>query len=127
MTHAAFYILTLFFFLMIRRPPRSTLFPYTTLFRSNIGISPASEAPCTLFWPRSGCRPVPGRPTCPVIKASAIKQPAYPWHRQSALLDRTGLDHRASRPARNRSASAARPEQCARRVGGGVDPDVLAD
>src|SRR2546429_9273373 len=28
----------LFFFLMIRRPPRSTLFPYTTLFRSNIGL-----------------------------------------------------------------------------------------
>src|SRR3712207_8651373 len=26
--------LTSFFFLMIRRPPRSTLFPYTTLFRS---------------------------------------------------------------------------------------------
>src|SRR5258708_11688613 len=25
---------TIFFFLMIRRPPRSTLFPYTTLFRS---------------------------------------------------------------------------------------------
>src|SRR3712207_9056805 len=29
-------MLTLFFFLMIRRPPRSTLFPYTTLFRSEI-------------------------------------------------------------------------------------------
>src|SRR2546430_10232695 len=28
-----------FFFLMIRRPPRSTLFPYTTLFRSAIGIA----------------------------------------------------------------------------------------
>src|SRR5436309_12717620 len=27
-------ISTIFFFLMIRRPPRSTLFPYTTLFRS---------------------------------------------------------------------------------------------
>src|SRR2546422_9043031 len=27
----------LFFFLMIRRPPRSTLFPYTTLFRSLVG------------------------------------------------------------------------------------------
>src|SRR2546425_12760831 len=27
----------LFFFLMIRRPPRSTLFPYTTLFRSIVG------------------------------------------------------------------------------------------
>src|ERR1019366_1891971 len=26
-----------FFFLMIRRPPRSTLFPYTTLFRSGAG------------------------------------------------------------------------------------------
>ena len=25
-----------FFFLMIRRPPRSTLFPYTTLFRSEL-------------------------------------------------------------------------------------------
>src|SRR5246127_5819786 len=29
--------LFLFFFLMIRRPPRSTLFPYTTLFRSIFG------------------------------------------------------------------------------------------
>src|SRR2546426_5428344 len=27
-----------FFFLMIRRPPRSTLFPYTTLFRSGLRI-----------------------------------------------------------------------------------------
>src|SRR5438094_7137853 len=27
-----------FFFLMIRRPPRSTLFPYTTLFRSEVEI-----------------------------------------------------------------------------------------
>src|SRR5256885_8525695 len=27
-------VLIIFFFLMIRRPPRSTLFPYTTLFRS---------------------------------------------------------------------------------------------
>src|SRR5947209_11559945 len=27
----------IFFFLMLRQPPRSTLFPYTTLFRSNRG------------------------------------------------------------------------------------------
>src|SRR3712207_8591457 len=27
-----------FFFLMIRRPPRSTLFPYTTLFRSRLAL-----------------------------------------------------------------------------------------
>src|SRR2546422_1644075 len=31
------FSLFLFFFLMIRRPPRSTLFPYTTLFRSHRG------------------------------------------------------------------------------------------
>src|SRR2546430_16510632 len=31
---AASHNLSIFFFLMIRRPPRSTLFPYTTLFRS---------------------------------------------------------------------------------------------
>src|SRR5262249_61874459 len=31
---------TLFFFLMIRRPPRSTLFPYTTLFRSSSHAPP---------------------------------------------------------------------------------------
>src|SRR3989442_6126402 len=31
-------VVTVFFFLMIRRPPRSTLFPYTTLFRSPVAI-----------------------------------------------------------------------------------------
>src|SRR2546428_7554021 len=30
--------LSFFFFLMIRRPPRSTLFPYTTLFRSGVVV-----------------------------------------------------------------------------------------
>src|SRR6266446_8731020 len=34
-----------FFFLMIRRPPRSTLFPYTTLFRSQAGGLPLVLAP----------------------------------------------------------------------------------
>src|SRR5256885_11304098 len=33
-----------FFFLMIRRPPRSTLFPYTTLFRSMIATALAVAA-----------------------------------------------------------------------------------
>src|SRR3712207_7924820 len=38
-----FYI---FFFLMIRRPPRSTLFPYTTLFRSTgMGFGHWSDSP----------------------------------------------------------------------------------
>src|SRR6185436_20566195 len=31
--HIVFFSFFFFFFLMIRRPPRSTLFPYTTLFR----------------------------------------------------------------------------------------------
>src|SRR6266581_6205303 len=37
-----------FFFLMIRRPPRSTLFPYTTLFRSPFD---AAMTPYTYFIP----------------------------------------------------------------------------
>src|SRR5436853_2272699 len=34
---------SLFFFLLIRRPPRSTLFPYTTLFRSCVGLVPEAN------------------------------------------------------------------------------------
>src|SRR5437588_6716661 len=33
------YLVSFFFFLMIRRPPRSTLFPYTTLFRSEEALN----------------------------------------------------------------------------------------
>src|SRR2546427_6590505 len=36
-------LLFLFFFLMIRRPPRSTLFPYTTLFRSILCLGKTPE------------------------------------------------------------------------------------
>src|SRR3712207_9104383 len=35
----------LFFFLMIRRPPRSTLFPYTTLFRSAVAARVLARHP----------------------------------------------------------------------------------
>src|SRR3712207_7093861 len=41
-----------FFFLMIRRPPRSTLFPYTTLFRSPISVRPTRI--CSACWRRVG-------------------------------------------------------------------------
>src|ERR1039457_7440149 len=44
-----------FFFLMIRRPPRSTLFPYTTLFRS---VTVHSPAPASMTQP-------PTRPSSP--------------------------------------------------------------
>src|SRR2546429_1377286 len=45
----------LFFFLMIRRPPRSTLFPYTTLFRSG-RLERAGDGA------RRGARPAARRP-----------------------------------------------------------------
>src|SRR6266568_8598563 len=47
-----------FFFLMIRRPPRSTLFPYTTLFRSS--AMPPTSAPRASRSP-SLARSGPGR------------------------------------------------------------------
>src|SRR2546430_16466974 len=37
-------LVSVFFFLMIRRPPRSTLFPYTTLFRSAVARDPLAAA-----------------------------------------------------------------------------------
>src|ERR1039457_7440046 len=49
-------LVSVFFFLMIRRPPRSTLFPYTTLFGS-VGSKAATKAywgsPPTVSSPRS--------------------------------------------------------------------------
>src|SRR3712207_7512139 len=41
-----------FFFLMIRRPPRSTLFPYTTLFRSadEVVVPPGYTAKAFIPW-----------------------------------------------------------------------------
>src|SRR5215203_6562800 len=59
----ALCICLLFFFLMIRRPPRSTLFPYTTLFRSRrparvlVGAAPVGAGDAGA---RAGDRPVVG-------------------------------------------------------------------
>src|SRR2546430_12258209 len=63
---------------MIRRPPRSTLFPYTTLFRSlaDGGISPRSDqnlvecqAPVTDAWPRrSRTQHLAGPPSQPYVR-----------------------------------------------------------
>src|SRR5687767_15331006 len=43
-----------FFFLMIRRPPRSTLFPYTTLFRSAPVVDVTSEELAPGVWYLAG-------------------------------------------------------------------------
>src|SRR5215204_6729980 len=46
-------VVFVFFFLMIRRPPRSTLFPYTTLFRPDRprGLAPGTEGRDGVRWP----------------------------------------------------------------------------
>src|SRR6266581_7467090 len=54
------FVFSIFFFLMIRRPPRSTLFPYTTLFRSLERL-----------------RQVPGNPAGPW---ASVPGPAYHVH-----------------------------------------------
>src|SRR5215469_17169669 len=49
MSQVTYHSVCFFFFLMIRRPPRSTLFPYTTLFRSTASRARRSRSP------RDGC------------------------------------------------------------------------
>src|SRR3712207_7853345 len=77
-------ITTFIFFLMIRRPPRSTLFPYTTLFRSSRGRPARPRAP------RRGARALPRRRI----------QAAYSWH--AAGVRRTGG---GGAPARDRKST----------------------
>src|SRR5215204_7359098 len=64
--HYAVYFLcpVMFFFLMIRRPPRSTLFPYTTLFRPRPGR-------------RTRPRPDPARPRLR-RRAQRVRVPGAP-------------------------------------------------
>src|SRR5258707_14925422 len=76
--------LFVFFFLMIRRPPRSTLFPYTTLFRSiRYGA----------FVARLGQAHIAGLPRrCPAASFRASRPV------------QSGLHHRRRRRARNEAA-----------------------
>src|SRR2546430_13672055 len=72
---------------MIRRPPRSTLFPYTTLFRSG-GTALEAGAP----WLRSGA---------PAVRAAARRRPG------DALGDRRGrrVDHAGDRKSTRLNSS----------------------
>src|SRR5437588_1159415 len=54
------YLFLFFFFLMIRRPPRSTLFPYTTLFRSYTSTG-AYSYPVAFLLPLENRTPYLGR------------------------------------------------------------------
>ena len=70
-----------FFFLMIRRPPRSTLFPYTTLFRSRDGKNLAQRKPVLLD-------------TQPVAHtgSASIRRPA-PWRNGSTVGNPRSEEH----------------------------------
>src|SRR3712207_8266886 len=68
-----------FFFLMIRRPPRSTLFPYTTLFRSiSSGLPRNSNTPRRHIFAiqhgREQERPLVSMPTCDVSDVDADRK-----------------------------------------------------
>src|SRR2546422_3008899 len=67
-SHLSFVLF--FFFLMIRRPPRSTLFPYTTLFRS----------------PTRGLAAARGRPASPAVGCAYTSRPR-PGDRKSTRLN----------------------------------------
>src|SRR2546427_2382205 len=65
---------------MIRRPPRSTLFPYTTLFRSDLNHEPTDEARPLM--------PLPARSeTTPNNPPVAPSRPALPADRKSTRLN----------------------------------------
>src|SRR3712207_7563313 len=60
-----------FCFLMIRRPPRSTLFPYTTLFRSSARL---------VIWQRHQHSPGGSPGPCPVVSRSLVGDPVNARH-----------------------------------------------
>src|SRR2546430_10884340 len=85
-----------FFFLMIRPPPRSTLFPYTTLFRS-----PLREhvARCSLnVFSGVGRRPVCDHLDLVALVARSEEHPSEPQS-QSNLVSRLLLEKKKSPPA----------------------------
>src|SRR3712207_7769667 len=62
-----------FFFLMIRRPPRSTLFPYTTLFRSARSTRPRAGASASGKSTRLPSTPRRSRPSAAGRSASSSR------------------------------------------------------
>src|SRR2546430_13601835 len=92
-----------FFFLMIRRPPRSTLFPYTTLFRSHLG---ARAHPPVVGGRRVGGDRLPGLPAdVPPRLAQARRSEEHTSELQSQsnlvcrlLLEKKNNKHSAKTP-----------------------------
>src|SRR5256885_4057064 len=88
--------MSLFFFSMIRRPPRSTLFPYTTLFRSHPRVAPVLRdllQPTAIvhLGPGNGVRVAgPGGGAGGLLEIGE-RQPRRPVDRKSTRLDSSHL------------------------------------
>src|ERR1051325_4358634 len=100
---------SLFFFLMIRRPPRSTLFPYTTLFRSR-PATPAARRRRSRSrpWPKAAPGPdrrPPGAAVAAGCRTATARWPAPP-PRQAPAETRAGS---RCRPGRARSPAQIAP------------------
>src|SRR2546430_9575106 len=102
---------------MIRRPPRSTLFPYTTLFRSRrrdaarsgarrarccraAGCPPRPTCPCSSARRRdgNGHRPAPASPACPCRRS---EEHTSELQSQSNLVCRLLLEKKKNTPTRH--------------------------
>src|SRR2546422_2060199 len=96
-----------FFFLMIRRPPRSTLFPYTTLFRSRarLRVRAAVQAP--------------DRP------GGATRGPGPPHRVGGGSVDELGAVQRAQLPRRRPAHRPVARGEGARQGAGPVPPARL--
>src|SRR6202522_2488485 len=93
-----------FFFLMIRRPPRSTLFPYTTLFRSTGSCRSAARPGC-----RGALQAAPVRQRRSEEHTSELQSPIH-------LVCRLLLEKKRDRlePLKSKKDSPARTEGVAR-------------
>src|SRR5438552_13967192 len=80
------YVFGLFFFFRIRRPPRSTLFPYTTLFRSRAGAARPGENAVAGRAARDGERVGVGRWRGRIPGEGAVTAPS-PGDRKSTRLN----------------------------------------
>src|SRR5260370_18337412 len=80
-----------FFFLMIRRPPRSTLFPYTTLFRSVLAASSCNWLNLVAAPKHSGSTPVANGSSVPVCPAFSARSNHLTFCKASLLDSSSGL------------------------------------
>src|SRR3712207_8696887 len=83
-----------FFFLMIRRPPRSTLFPYTTLFRSELYNTEKQQ-----LW---------SSPLNHLLVTSEFGMRGYRWHYGTDLELDTGDSVKAARSEEHTSELQSR-------------------